>query len=39
MLSPGQLTDNAKEVLRAETECNAGEKGVLHRGTVNEIML
>jgi hypothetical protein len=39
MLSPEQLNDNAKEVLRAETECTAGEKGALHRGTVNETML
>jgi hypothetical protein len=39
MLSPEQLTDNAKEMLRAETECTAGEKGLLHRGIVNEAML
>ncbi len=39
MLSQEQLTDNAKEVLTAKTECTAGEKGVLHRGTVNETML
>jgi hypothetical protein len=39
MLSQEQLNDNAKEVLRAETECTAGEKGVLHRGIVNETIL
>jgi hypothetical protein len=39
MLSPEQLTDNTKEVLRAETECTAGEKGILERGIVNETML
>jgi hypothetical protein len=39
MLSPEQLTDNAEERLTAKTGYTAGEKGVLHRGTVNETML
>ena len=39
MLSPEQLTDNAEEALTAKTGYAAGEKGVLHRGTVNETML
>ena len=39
MLSPELLTDNAKEGLTAKTGYTAGEKGVLHRGTVNETML
>ncbi len=39
MQSPEQLTDNAEEALTAKTGYAVGEKGVLHRGTVNETML
>ncbi|MBA7482684.1 hypothetical protein ES707_18178 [subsurface metagenome] len=39
MLSQGQPDFSRKEGLPAKTECAAGEKGVLHRGTVNETML
>ncbi len=39
MLSQGQPDFSKKEGLPAKTECAAGEKGVLHRGTVNETML
>jgi hypothetical protein len=39
MLSRERPNYNAKEVLKAGTECTDGEKGVLHKGIVSETML
>jgi hypothetical protein len=39
MLSPELPSFSAKEKWPAKIECTAGEKGVLHRLTVNETML
>ena len=39
MQSPELPNFSAKEEWPVKIECTAGEKGVLHRGTVNETML